>query len=131
MLFGEHFGKVVLTATPIDPQTVDAWEYYECWANEDHTFGIRNGGWGYFARKSCTMYTITSDRQIYYIFQWIPEEKRFAIYSDNDCGFVTGDEELLAQGTYTNVGEKATLTFTEDNIFDGRFTVLELYVVRS
>ena len=131
VLFGEHFGRIVLTYTKIEPETVDAWEYYENWSDTNQQFVLLATGYGYFSRKCRGVKVLTADVEKFYIFQWLPEEKKFAIYGDADCGFVSGDEEILAEGTYTNEGEKATLTFTKDKTFDGRFTVMEIEVVQN
>ena len=132
VLFGEHFGRIVLTPTPIDINTVDAWEYYNNWVNDDSDVFICGGSiYGYAPRKYAYMSVYTDSKSEHYFFQWIPEEKGFAIYPYNNTDLIEEGAEVLASGTYTNVGEHLTLTFTEDNIFDGRFTVLELYVMRS
>lgn len=128
VLFGEHFGRVVLTPTPIDRDTVDAWEYYDNWSDSDNQFTLIATPPGYYSRKCRGLLVKTSEGKKSYIFQWLPEKKAFAIYADTGCGYINGNEEILAEGTYTNECGKAILTFTEDKIFNGIFTVLEIQV---
>jgi hypothetical protein len=129
ILFGEHFGRIVLTYSAINPNTVDAWEYYEDWAESSGKLILAATRDGYFSNKCRRAVAVTLVGEKELIFQWLPESGKFLIFSYVDEGLIL--DNIVAEGMYSNVAEEATLIFTMDKLFDGTVSSLTLRIVRK
>lgn len=129
VLFGEHFGKLILTRREVDKSTVDAWDYCDTLKYGKNEFAISGlGCHGYAARKCKSVCVKREGKTQYYILKWFPEEKKFALCAHYDCGFVEDGEPTLAEGTYTNSFEEVTLNFSKDEVFGYTYQGITLKV---
>ena len=121
-IFGEYYGKIVLKCTQVDKSTFDASEYICGWQAEyDIKFRL-NGTRNVFLNKIFLLTTEIDGTEKNYVLQW-QAEKRFSIYEYNTYEDPIG--EFLACGIYVNLENRATLSFTEDNLFNFKYPTLQ------
>lgn len=135
-LFGENFGQVVLTRNQLTAEDFDAWEYYSRWEkrmSNDWKLVSFGATCSMYSVYKCVKFHVKKDadgKQKTYIFQWLPDEKGFAIYEreeENDH-IPNEGQEPIATGIYVLKDVKVTLTFITDNLFDGAYPTLELTI---
>lgn len=126
VLFGGQFGKVVLTRSEVDRGSVDPWEFHDGWKDSEGHLTLSGAGRGYCTRKCQSAVVTYGGRTEYYTFKWLPDTKQFAMYESRDGEIIEDGEPTLAEGTYSNLFEKVTLTFTKDEIFGGTYPRINL-----
>ena len=133
-LFGESFGKVVLTVNQLEKADFEPWEYRLRWESKtsDEWKILEFVGMEEVlnVHKCVRIYARKSelDQTKSCIFKWLPDVKGFEIYEiERQDQFVSSEgQQPIATGTYVLQDEVVTLTFVTDGVFDGAYPTLEL-----
>lgn len=118
-LFGEYYGKVVLSYTQLEKSDFECWEFISQWEDDGGLLSFHNNCTDYYVCKSAGGQAKCGDRFEQIVFKWIPDGKKFEIYEhvyvDDEHDSFKG--ETLAEGTYVDNSDVAVLTFTKNNLF--------------
>lgn len=118
-LFGENYGKIVLSYTQLEKSDFECWEFDGWWEDEGGLLSFGNNCQDYYVCKIISGQAKCGDRYEQIDFRWIPDGKRFEIYvRENGDGYHGSMErETVAEGTYEDNAGVAVLTFTKNNLF--------------